>query len=1004
MYFIKQKVGKSTFLQYVTVLSLLLLPEFANAARLKGRIVDVFKHPIPGAVIKYDSGQVKSDNDGFFEIDSETGKEQIAVSAEGFLFCEFELLDENSISVLVMEKMDAFDLVLPNRSANASRFNSPYAMLSFEKLSEGAADNVSKLLSGRLPGVTVASGNAAPDLFSGSVQIRGGAPLIMVDGRIGVAYEDLSIDEIEKITVLKDAAAAAIYGIKGGRGIIHITTKRGMVSPAKVSFRSDVSYNQFLRLPEPVDAYTHAVYYNMAYRNSGNTSDFYQSDDLALYQNGTSPLTHPDVDWKNDLLKKGYWRSYNHLSIKGGTKSVRYYIGMGYENRSTIFNYDENHNYNNKSGVNIYQLTSNLDFTPWEYADIAFNASGWYTEKNYSGAIGSTSDIYSDLMKIPSDEFPKYYDAKISYVDQNGDNVTGYENRIVSGNNVNSNPWAHLNRAGYSLQTIFRGSAQVTYKQELPFIINGLSFKGDVYYHIGVTENLDRTVPYANYELMEDGTLYKRGNEGTMSNILKPNYTNRRFVYNLSLKYTRNFGKHEVSSVLFWNRYQNNTPAAVPDRDESLSFYAGYGYGDRYSLDMSIAYGGDYKMPLGDKYRLYPSLSAGWTVSNEKFMRNCRDIVSFLKIRASYGEASAGGASAFAYLENLKRQGSAYYTGNNMAGVNGLYLEKIANDSLVNGRLKSTSVGVDLKLFRNSLSLSADLYSIRENGVAITPDASYSQIFGWTNIPKLNLGSNVTRGMELSAEYAGNAGNVSYSIGAVFSSFDKIVLENDEPDNLPYEWMYHKGHSANATYGYVAGGIIRSQEELDQLEAVPAFGIPKVGDIWYVDLNKDGKIDKYDIKDLGYGSTPRINYGFWFDLSFKGFDMSVLFQGASKVNKILGGIYRNPFSGNSTILESQLDTFSNENLDAEYPAYYTTASPNNNQTSTFWMRDASYIRLKSLTLGYSLPVKQFNLRFFASGFNILTFDKLGFIDPETSFSGDEIPAPRTFSFGFNITF
>ena len=1010
----KNPLFKHKFILLVLYLSL-WVPISSYAIAIEGQVVDNFGKPLPGAQVSVPekSSTIETDRNGKFALNfPELQKIEINISASNYCDQKIQFNRDSHDLLIKLTPKSSGTLETLTGNVDLRRFNGSAQILSANEIEDIPTDILSNTLAGRIAGLAAIQADGALGYDGASLYLRGtGGILVFIDGR-RADFRDVAIEDIEKVQVLKDGASAAIYGTRGSAGAILITTKSGKVGAPKVSFKSQVAFNELLRIPTSVDAPTHATLYNNARQNDG-LDNFYTSEDIDLFRNGSSPLTHPNVNWKDALLNNGYWSNKYHIDVTGGNSALRYYVAMNINTTQGMFNTDESYNYDNNNDVNDYKLLSNIEFNPWKKTVVRFRMSGEMQKSSYPWNAGNYLNIYHNLYKVPSTEFPMYipvFEGDL-YFDQTGNTVTPDNGKIISGNSNFVSPWAQLNRSGYGQTNLFKGMVQTSVDQDLSSFVPGLKAGAMIYFTIFLDENLDRSIDFSKYEYMDDGTLYKRDNDGNMTNVLNPQGTNRYLSYETYLNYNRVFGRHQVTSHLLWNRYENANDETVAARYESLSLSVGYCYDNRYSLDANLTYGGVYKFSKGNKYDDYPYIAAGWTISNEKFFTNIKDVFSYAKIRSSYGIMSANDASAFSYLGNLKQVGRDYNIGNNMGGVNGIFLQNVANYALTDGRVHQFNLGIDLGFMKDKLEIRADYFTDKKMDMAITPDRSYSQIFGWQNVPDMNLGSDITKGFEIYANYSGGKGAFKYNIGGTFSRQENEILDRDEPLNLPYEWMYKKGNSKNSTYGYVADGLIRTPEELTSLEGNPAFATPQLGDIKYIDLNEDGVIDPvYDQKRIGYGSIPQIAYGIFASASYKGFDMSILFQGVTKCNRMLSGAMRNPFAGNTTVLDFQTDGYHAENTDGSWPAYSTTASNNNNVSSTFWLRDASYLRLKNLSLGYTIPVRlteklrMSRLRLYASGYNLLLWDHMDVLDPETSADGSAIPAPRTYSFGINVTF
>lgn len=895
------------------------------------------------------------------------------------------------------------------RNYDKGRFNGSVQTISGSEIADVPSSILSNLLGGRIAGVTTLQSLGEPGFDGADVKIHRVAPTVYIDGRVG-HYRDISVDDIETITIIRDAAAAALYGVRGTGGAILIKTKKGTISTPVITVKSQMQYNEMVGMPTRVDAATHALFFNQARKNSGiSTEDYYKPEDIAMYRDGSNPLSHPNVAWDKELLKKGFISHKHHLSVAGGSEKLNYYVSVGMSYNSGLFKTDDDFTYSTNTEFSNYKLLANIEFKPWEKTKVNFRIGGEVQDNNYPSRPDNIGEVYSNIFTVPANAFPMFYNAADGYVDQTGNAITGIHGKMGGGNGININPWTQLNRNGYTATSTVKGVAQISVEQDLGFITPGLGFKGMLYFTLYGKEHVDRRVPFANYEYMGPGSLYMRDSEGYMPNTVQPTAMNRMTSYELGLDYQRSFNKHTVYADFLWSRYEDGDAYSMPIRFESLGLGAGYDYDGRYSLDFSLAYGGSYKFAKGDKYNLYPTVATGWNITNENFFEGMKDVVSYLKLRGSFGMGGTNDADAYAYVISLAQWNDRYFTGNGMGGVGGVFLQQQANKMLKDGKSYKYNAGLDASFLKNRIVLSVDYYVDDRCDLPITSNMSYSQIFGYMVTPKMNVGHEKTSGVDVSLNYREDRFPLKYNIGGNFSFNKNEIIEWDEPVQK-YPWLYRKGHANGDYYGLVAEGLYRTQAELDAATATPGFATPQLGDIKYTDLNGDKIIDENDVTWLGHGQTPNFFYGIQGGLSYKGFDFSVLFQGAAQTSVMIDGPWRNPMAGNSTIFKHQTDVWSPDNTSASLPRLTVDASENNNRASSFWLKDASYLRLKNVTLSYNLPKKLVNklllkeLRVFVSGYNLITWDKLDVLDPEGSGNSLSIAPQRVYNVGLSLKF
>ncbi|MCG8699099.1 MAG: SusC/RagA family TonB-linked outer membrane protein [Bacteroidales bacterium] len=992
-----------------------------SAIEVDGIVRDRTMKPVSEAIVKViNTGEtIITDDLGYFSYSNESLEViNLLVSAENYE--DLNLVFKAKTKNIRVELNPVGNPTKVNTlwgKVERDEFNGSVVVLKGDDLNEIATGDLSNMLTGRVPGLITVQQSIKPGYDGARTYMRGrGAPLVYVDGRIS-SLNSVSIEDVESITILKDISASNMHGVRGLNGAILVETKSGFETSPQITFKSELTYNQFKRIPQSVNSAHFARAYNQAALNSGQTEPVYSNEDIALYESGVSPLTHPNVDWQNELLKKGYWTNRNHLSICGGTKNVKYYVSLGFDNGTGIFNLDEEdlHSYSTNTEFKNYNLVSNIEFNPTKTSKVFFRMNGGRKDNNYPGTPNIFSDgtplVYTSIVSLPPNIYPLYLPDDGKYYDQNGNHITNEHGRIAVWDGKRSNPWSQLNRNGYTKTSLMYGLVQTELQQDLSMVLPGLSFNSNIYFTITSDEDLNRRAVYNTYELLPDSSLFSTVavKEGTMNNVLVPRSTNRRLSYDLQLAYQKEAGNHSINTTVNWNRYESANDLTVAARYESISLFAGYGYNDKYVLDATLTYGGVYNLPKDNKYRWYPTVSCGWILSNEEFFQAVKSLVSFAKLRASYGKVNAGGAPNFAYLEAVEQKGGVYYTGNKMGRVNGIYESLTPNPTIQNGMGTQLTVGVDVSFFKNKLDLGFDYFEDKREEMPIFPSASYTGVFGVRDVPMMNLGENQTKGYEVYASLREEFGKLGIQVAGNISYQKNEVLYNDEFEQ-EYEWMSRVGHPTGDFFGLTADGLYQSEDQINNAAALPNFANVQPGDIRYIDLDNSGDIDfNYDSKWIGHGEVPKIFYSLLLGAKFKGLDFSMLFQGASKVNRMISGVVRTPFNDN-TLYEFQTDSWSESNPNAEWPIHTTTPSANNNTNSTCWLRNASYLRLKNLQLGYTLPGKSFNklpisgLRVYVSGYNLLVWDDVEIIDPESSGYRMTIPAPASYCVDLKFTF
>lgn len=994
----------------------------------RGWVKESSGNPIEGAQIQLKNGNlvVTSGKNGLFTLDQLENGSVVTVSNPGYKSVEVTIKGGEDV-IIVLEKRKMIQTALFEKELDA--FNGSAVYLSGDEIKNIPAAQLGNRLTGRMAGLITVQSDGTPGQDAPSMYIRGRKTnaegiLILIDGQEG-QFGTLQPEEIENVTILKDASAQALYGMRASNGVMLIETKKGRLGRPRFDVMAQAGYQRQTSRLNPVDAATYAEMYNEGRQNDGLPLA-YSDADIQSYRKGDDPYGHPNEKWLDEILKKGTWVQRYGLNIDGGSKVAKYFISAGVTLQSGMFNTEDEYSYSTNTDFQRYNFRSNVDFsiTKSTFLDVAL--SGRMDNNNYpytpdrttAGATQGGTDVFDFLLNTPANAFPKYYEDNGHYVDQNGNRITGQNGKIIAGNRKHTNPWAVVNRSGYYKMNSRYASVMLNGRQNLDMLTKGLQVNVRYSMDILSQQRIIRGKNYASYQLQADGTLFKDGLDANMSNIAAPDWNERKTTLEAVVGYDRAFGSHHVTGSFFYSQYEDAYDYTLPIRYQGIGGWFGYNYDNRYVVDFTFGYQGSYKFEKKHQFAFTPSLAIGWVISNEAFLKDKSDIVSFLKIRGSLGKLANDGAStSYAYLTNLQPSNNVMFQGvGSMSGQIGFFEELVANPNMTWETVKQYNVGLDARFFRNRLSLSGDFFEDYRTDMPITPQFSFSYLMGigsgLTSIPTMNLGKVHSRGVEVSANWEDKIGDFTYRIGGNYSSYTNKLTDMDEPD---YEnsYMGYEGHELDAFFGLKSDGYYQNQAEIDN-SSKPTFANPRPGDIRYKDLDKDGVIDQQlDRTRTGYGFTPKVFYGFVLGGSYKGFDLNVLFQGAGKVGRNIGGNLAFPISSDmGAVFDFQQDRWSESNPNAAFPRMTAGLNPNSNVSTDFWIKDASYLRLKNVEFGYTLPreltqrIRIDKLRLFFSGYNLATLvDHMGgIIDPEMGGGGNSFPIPQVFNFGLNVEF
>jgi len=874
--------------------------------------------------------------------------------------------------------------------------------------------NLSNSIAGRVAGVVSMSRSGEPGYDDATIYIRGistltasmSEPLTLVDG-VPRSISQVDPEDIESFTILKDASATAIYGVRGANGVIIINTKSGSAGKPKFDIRYTEGFTRFTAVPEFVDAVTYMQVANEALTTRGQTARYTQSD-IEMTRSSADPYLYPDIDWM-DMLFKDFGRNRNaNANISGGSDKAIYYVGLSYYGEDGLYKTDRRHDYNANTSYARYSVTSNLTLKPHSTTEIKLGIQGYLANANYPAASNST--IFGAAFTAqPNYIFPVYPNGYIA--DKPSGTIT--------------NPYAVLNEQGYANQWRSQLFSNLRITQQLPWITEGLSISGMFSFdNYSYTSNRYTRKPNTWMTLGrdEDGHLiYQQTATGTEALSYSRSSSGSREIYlEASLNYKRSFGEHDVSGMLLYNQSDelNTTASSVetslPYRFMGLAGRVTYAYADRYFAEFNFGYNGSENFAPSNRFGFFPSVGLGWAISNEKWFEPVTKVINFMKLRATWGKVGNSKITGrrFAYLATIQGRYNYTFGQSSEQNFNGLEIGEEAVDVSWETAYK-WNAGLDLNTLDNALSLHLDFFHDFREGIFLSR-GDLPWYVGMTNMPLGNLGKVKNKGFEISADYKKQfddnwflsvMGNVSFNRNE--------VVDNDV--RYAYPWLDVRGQRVGQRYGYIAEKLFESDEEV--AKSAYQSGDTRAGDIKYRDLNADGKIDQYDKAPIGWGTVPEIMYGFGFSLSYKGWSLSAMFQGAGHVDVHVGGVGVSPFSeGMSTgnIMSNISDRWTEDNprQDVFYPRLSYSGNMNMNyETSTWWLQDASYLRLKNLQFAYSFPkiwmdkIHLSNLTLFFQGTNLLTFSKFKLWDVEKSDGrGSSYPNTSSYSIGLNFSF
>ena len=881
-------------------------------------------------------------------------------------------------------------------------------------------------LAGQLAGLVAVQRSGEPGFDESNIWIRGVAsinnagsssdnpleggnnsngPLILVDG-VPRSMANINIEDIASLTILKDASATAVYGVRGANGVIIIESKKGIVSAKpNITFDFNQGFLKPTRLLKLANSSDYVQMINEAKQMRGETP-VYSAAEVQKYKDGSDPLLYPNVDWMKTILKDRTDNRTGNLNISGGSQIANYYVGASYYEEAGLYKTDPSQQYDPQVRFKRYTLTSNLTFRATSTTTVDIGVGGFVGNGNYPG-VGA-GGIFNQAYITPPHLFPVKYGP---------DSVGAHLNM--------ESPYDMATQRGYAthMKTELRTNARV--KQQLDFLVKGLSIQGLFAFDAYTAQDLGRRKrsytwfasgkdPVTGKLIMTNtypaGTTYLNYQNGFTGN--------RKFYSEASLNYAHTFGKHDVTGLVIYNsgdvvkNTEGNLIASLPFRTQGVAARTTYAFKSKYLAELNFGYTGAENFSPEKRYGLFPSVGIGYNISNEKYFEKASNIIQFLKLRATYGKTgnSSIDGRRFAYI-GLAGTGAGYTFGqliNNAFGGNtdGEYAVNVGWETST-----KTNIGVELKTLHNALSLQVDYFYDHRTGI-IVRNSILPDFAGVINLPFGNIGETVNKGIDGTIEYSGNVGKLRMRMRGNFTfNRNKVIEDGTVPPAYP--WMGTREQKIGRRLGYIAEGLFADSSEI--AKSAKQLGDVRPGDIRFRDLNKDGVINQFDKTAIGHGTIPEIVYGFGFNLAYKNFDISAFFQGVGNVDVLLNGMA--PFGGtkiaeNSVALITDRWTPGTTNQRPFFPRLSSNSTLNDNYaTSTWWITNGRYLRLKNAEIGFTLPEKWLkkagfkSTRLYMNGYNLLTFSSFKLYDPELGDGrGTAYPLSTTISAGLNVRF
>jgi len=862
-------------------------------------------------------------------------------------------------------------------------------------LDKSVTTNFGTKLNGRVSGLTVSqsnneSGLETHNLFSRGVGTFGVGRnvLVVVDG-FESTYDQLIPDEIESVTLLKDAASTTMYGMKGANGVLLITTKRGKEGPLKVSFSAQTGFESPLKLPDFLGSYDYAILYNEGLNNDG-LPNLYTDYELNAYQTGSDPYLYPNVNWYNEILRKSAPTSNINLTFSGGKSNVRYFVLLNYKNREGIYKKTAKESeFSINSSNPQFNVRTNVDINLTK--KLLINLTMGFALANKSNpAANNTSSIFNRMSLIAPNAFPVYN-----------------PNGSYGGNALYSNPWADILETGFYTSNYRTSLTSVKLTQLLDVIADGLSISAAASVNNTFRGYSNKVRTYDRYAIITDetGTIdYLKFGQPTTLSAQEWDFDQwRNSSFQTSLNYNKSFDNNIADASLGYDMTSyTRENRHTPFRHLGVNGRLSYAHQMKYLGELSFGYYGSNGYMKGKRFGLFPAISAGWIISNEDFMEDNK-VVNFLKLRTSYGisgnNAISDGA-IFRYEQYYHGEGQYIYGSSNMWG----YAESnIANPNLSWEKKKEINVGLDAT-FINRINLNIDIFSQNRYDILTVPQ-NYVPSFAGMLLLEQNVGKVDNKGFEATIGYKSDENNDFSLLADLSVWFAKNKITSIPESIKQYEYQSRQGKRVDQPFLLQDLGFFKNESEVTS-SAFQIYDAIQPGDIKYKDQNNDNIIDSRDFYPIGYTNIPELSFGWNNGIKYKDLYLNVFLQGVTNRSVYLSGTNFYAFQNDAKVTSEALNRWTIDNQEsATYPRLSSRNNMNNYQGSSFWQRDGSFIRLKNVELGYNLSntlarkIDISRATIFISGTNLLTFDYVKIADPEI-LSG--YPNMRTFNIGVKV--
>ncbi len=1006
--------------------------------QITGKVIDEDGEALPGAtiVIEGSTRGASTDTDGSYSIEAKP-TDRLIFSFIGMESQTVLVGTQTIIDIQMKLKPNEFDEVTIVAFAKQKK-ESVIASVTTIKPAElkVPSSNLTTALAGRISGVISYQRSGEPGQDNADFFVRGvttfgtgkANPLILIDG-VEFTSDDLArlnTDDISSFSIMKDANATALYGARGANGVILVTTKEGAEGKVKLSIRFENSFSSPASKVKLADPVTYMKLHNEAIRTRDPLGRLmYSNDKINNTGKGLNPYVYPENDWQKIMFKDFTSNQRLNINVSGGGKVARYYVAAAYNQDNGILKVDKRNNFNNNIDLKKYLLRSNVNINLTSSTEMIVRLHGTFDD--YQGPIDGGSGLYNKVMQTNPVLFPAYFAP---------DEKNRYTDHILFGNYDDAsytNPYAEMVK-GYKDYSTTLVMAQMELKQNFDFLLKGLSaralFNTSRYSYFDVVRSYK---PFfyqiASYDKMKDTYRLMALNETEAEEFLSyspgEKTIHSTIYFEAAAQYDRTFAdKHAVSGLLVLTSREllkanaENLQLSLPYRNIGLAGRLTYAFDSRYFFEGNFGYNGSERFAKKERYGFFPSFGLGYLISNENFWEPLRKVISKLKLKGTYGlvgnDAIGEDADRFFYLSNINLNNTdrSYRFGTDFNYLrNGISFSRYEDPYITWETAYKQNYGIEISLY-NKLEIQADYF--RESRKKILQDReSIPTTMGLQARPQSNIGESFASGIDMSVDYSHFFNNdIWLTVRGNFTYATSEYKIYEEPNYTNMPWKSHIGQQISQQYGLIAERLFVDDEDVRN-SPFQQYGEYGAGDIKYKDINMDGLIDEDDMVPIGYPKTPKIIYGVGFSIGYKNFDLSAFLQGSAMSSFWIDARAISPFVNSNALMKEIADSHwseDNRNSHAFWPRLSYQEINNNTVTSTWFMRDGTFIRLKSAELGYTLPkpltrkIKMELIRFYVSGINLLTFSHFNLWDPEMAGNGLGYPIQRVFNLGINVNF